>query len=119
MCAILRVDDLTNIVNAAIAPIPQYIAPTRCVYHVSASPVPFDVVLRREDSFASLDEVHTAFLGGITGPSPADLYWASDVATGWFVAGGRLYAVQVTGDLDPATASSIASSVANLVLPRL
>jgi hypothetical protein len=119
MCAVLNGADLGSVVGAPVAAIPQDTSPTRCAYHAAASPVPFDVVLRQEDAFASMDEVLTAFPGGTMGAAPADVYWVGDVATGWFIAGGKLYAVQVLGDLDSPTASDIASSVANLVLPRL
>jgi hypothetical protein len=118
-CRVLGSDDLTGLVSGTITQLPEGNPATLCAYHVAASPVPFDVVLRLEDAFASLDEVHTALPGGTTGPAPADLYWVDDVGTGWFVAGGKLYAVQVLGDIDRAMASSVASSVANLVLPRL
>jgi hypothetical protein len=119
MCAVLSKDDLASVVSGAIAPLPHDTSAKACAYHVTASPVPFDVVLQLEDAFASLDEVRTTFPDGTTGSAPADVYWVSDVATGWFIAGDELYAVQVLGDLDPATASDIAASVANLVLPRL
>lgn len=119
MCAALGTDDLAAIVGKPVTAIASDTSPTACAYHAAASPVPFDVVLRLEDAFASLSEVHTTFPSGTTGPVPADLYWVGDVATGWFVAGGKLYAVHVLGDLDPTTASSIATSVVNLVLPRL
>ncbi len=115
----LTTDDLAAIVNFAVDVIEDDVSAIACAYHVAASPNPFDIVLRLENAFASIDEVHTTLPGGTTGSAPADLYWVGDVATGWFVAGGKLYAVQVLGDIDPATASSIASSVANSVLPRL
>jgi hypothetical protein len=119
MCAALGTGDLAAIVGNPVTAIASDTSPTACAYHAAASPVPFDVVLRQEDAFASMDEVLTAFPGGTMGAAPADVYWVGDVATGWFIAGGKLYAVQVLGDLDSPTASDIASSVANLVLPRL
>jgi hypothetical protein len=119
ICGVLTTDDVAAIVNSAVNVIEEDVSAIACAYHVAASPNPFDIVLRLEHAFASMDEVHATFPGGTTGSAPADLYWVGDVATGWFVGGGTLYAVQVLGDIDPATANSVASSVANLALPRL
>lgn len=118
-CTKVQQLDLSQLVGEPVLPVENSSTPTICTYLAAQASTPFDVIVRVEDTFEDIAAVRAAFGDGEAVPIADGGYWSPQVTTLWFLKGGTLYAVQITGVDDVARSKEIATQVAMAVSARI